>query len=57
MDGTNPLGTGTMNHAGAAAFSTAKLATGSHPIVAVYSGDAGDIGSKSAVLTVKVTSQ
>jgi hypothetical protein len=57
MDGTTALGTGTIA-AGKATFSTATLAVGTHPITAVYNGDAtnGIVGSTSAVLSQDVQS-
>ncbi|HEY3706167.1 MAG TPA: FG-GAP-like repeat-containing protein [Terracidiphilus sp.] len=38
MEGTSQLGSGTVS-AGTASYTTSKLATGSHSIIAVYSGD------------------
>ncbi|MEP7097286.1 MAG: Ig-like domain-containing protein, partial [Dokdonella sp.] len=48
-DGASVLGTGAVN-AGAATFTTATLTLGSHPITAIYSGDAANAPSTSAVL-------
>src|SRR5439155_9319295 len=39
QDGATPLGTGTLNGAGQATFSTSTLAAGTHAITAVYAGD------------------
>jgi len=50
FDGVTSLGSGTVD-AGIATFSTVALALGSHPITAVYSGDANFGGSTSTVLT------
>ena len=46
-DGTTPLGTGTLNGAGVATFTTSTLAVGHHNITAVYGGDASFNGSTS----------
>ena len=51
LDGVVTLGTGNIDAAGNATFSTAGLALGSHPITAVYAGDANYGGSTSAILT------
>ena len=53
LDGGNALGSATLS-SGAASFSTASLATGSHSITAIYSGDANDAGSTSAVYGLTV---
>jgi hypothetical protein len=50
-DGATTLGTGTLNGAGQATFTTAALAAGSHSITAAYAGDANFIGSTSPALT------
>jgi sugar lactone lactonase YvrE len=50
LDGATVLGTGTLAN-GSASFSTSTLAQGAHSITAVYSGDAGNTGSTSAVLS------
>jgi hypothetical protein len=55
MDGATVLGTGTLNGAGLATFSTATLALGPHTVTAVYGGDANDAASTSAAVTVTVT--
>ena len=54
MDGTTLLGANPTT-GGVATFSTGSLAMGSHPITAVYSGDANNATSTSAVLTQVVS--
>jgi len=49
-NGTATLGTGTLNTAHQAQFSTSTLAVGTHSITAVYAGSANFSGSTSAVL-------
>ena len=49
-DGATTLGTGTLNGAGVATFTTAALAAGSHYITATFSGDGSFNGSTSSVL-------
>jgi hypothetical protein len=49
FDGTSKLGTATLS-GGVAALTTAKLAVGTHPITAEYSGDADNAKSTSSVL-------
>lgn len=56
LDGAVALGSATMA-GGAASFSTAALASGTHSITAVYSGDANDLASTSAVLTQTVNAK
>ena len=56
MDGAATLGTGTLNAAGVATFSTAALSVASHSITAVYAGDLNFTGSTSAVL-IEVVNQ
>jgi hypothetical protein len=53
-DGTTVLGSGPVA-AGVAAFSTSALAVGTHPVTAVYSGDANNATSTSAAVSVAVT--
>lgn len=53
LDGTTPIGTGTLNAAGQATFSTAALAAGAHPITARFEGTANH-GISSAALTQQV---
>ena len=53
MDGATLLGSGTVS-AGVAAFSTATLTAGSHNLTAVYGGDAGNLASTSAALSLIV---
>jgi sugar lactone lactonase YvrE len=50
LDGATVLSTGTLA-GGTAQFSTSTLSPGTHPITAVYSGDATNQGSTSAVLS------
>jgi predicted secreted protein len=52
-DGSAVLGTATLS-AGTAVFSTSTLALGAHAITAVYSGDANNAASQSAVLSEQV---
>jgi hypothetical protein len=54
-DGNTVLGTGTLDAAGKATFSTASLSIGSHSITGVYGGDGAFQGSTSAALTQTVT--
>jgi large repetitive protein len=58
FDGTAQIGTGTLNTAASATFSTSALTVGPHTITAVYSGDTNDAGGTSPALTetVKQTS-
>jgi len=51
FDGATLLGTGTLNAAGKATFTTTTLALGTHSITAVYSGDANYTGSTSSVVS------
>ncbi|MCU1458201.1 MAG: hypothetical protein JWL73_2293 [Actinomycetia bacterium] len=51
LDGTTPIGSGTLDGSGIATFSTAGLSGGTHPITAVYAGDAGNTGSTSDVVS------
>ncbi|MFI5120322.1 MAG: beta strand repeat-containing protein [Thermoanaerobaculia bacterium] len=50
MDGAATLGTGSLNGSGQATLSTSALAVGSHPITAVYGGDANFTGSTSLIV-------
>ena len=52
--GTTLLGSGTLNGAGAATFTTSSLQAGSYSITANYSGDANDTASTSAALVLNV---
>ncbi|MGB7752651.1 MAG: glycoside hydrolase family 44 protein [Candidatus Acidiferrales bacterium] len=54
LDGQMQLGAVTLN-GGAASFSTASLAAGTHTITAAYSGDSNYAASTSAASTVTVT--
>ena len=49
-DGATTLGTGTLNGAGVATFTTTALAAGSHYITATFSGDGSFNGSTSSAL-------
>ena len=51
LDGSTILGTGTINAAGVATFTTSALAIGSHSITASYGGDSTYNAATSAVLT------
>jgi hypothetical protein len=53
LDGTTPLGQGTLSN-GVAALSTSSLTAGSHTITAVYSGDANFIAATSGPLSETV---
>jgi len=55
MDGATVLGTGTLNGAGVATFTTSTLALGAHSVTAIYGGDSNDAGSTSPAVTVTVT--
>jgi len=50
IDGTTPLGTGTVSTSGIAKLSISTLAVGSHSITAVYSGDTNFITATSSAL-------
>ncbi len=51
MDGTNLIGTGTLDSSGMTSFSTAGLTVGTHTITAFYPGDFNFYKSTSAPLT------
>jgi hypothetical protein len=53
MDGSTLLGTATLSN-GVASLTTSALATGSHAITAVYSGDANYVASTANVVTQSV---
>jgi hypothetical protein len=53
-DGTTQLGTGTLNSAGQATFTTSSLAVGNDSITAVYYGDTNFTSSTSASLSQNV---
>jgi hypothetical protein len=55
-DGATLLGPGTLNSSGVAAFTTSKLAAGTHSITAVYAGDTNFTGSTSGALSQVVSS-
>jgi hypothetical protein len=50
-DGAATLGTGALNAAGNATFATSSLALGTHPVTAVYGGDATYTGSTSSIVS------
>jgi hypothetical protein len=54
MDGATTVGMGTLNSSGVATYTTSSLAVGQNSMSAVYSGDANNAGSTSAVLTQTV---
>jgi ELWxxDGT repeat protein len=56
IDLTTTLGTGTLNGAGKATFTTSTLAVGTHAITASYGGDNNFTGSVSAILAETVRS-
>jgi hypothetical protein len=47
LDGATPLGSGTLNPQGVAAFTSSSLPGGTHNVTAVYGGDSDFIGSTS----------
>jgi large repetitive protein len=53
-NGTTVLGTGTLNGAGVATFTSSTLAVGAYSITAGYKGDSNDTGSTSAALSLTV---
>lgn len=58
QDGTSILGTGSVNGAGIATFSTATLSVGQHEITASYGGDSSSQASASSALvqTIQIAS-
>jgi hypothetical protein len=54
LDGTSTLGMVSLNAQGTAVFTTASLASGSHTIDAVYSGDQNFLASQATALTEQV---
>jgi hypothetical protein len=54
LDGTNSLGSGTLDTTGTATFNTTALAVGSHSLTAAYAGDAGNAPSTSAAVPVTI---
>jgi hypothetical protein len=54
LDGTTPLGTGTVNSSGIATLALSTLAVGSHSITGVYSGDTNFIALSSSAITQSV---
>ena len=57
LDGTVQIGTGTLNTAGLATFTTSGLKTGSHSITAVYAGDSNNGASTSPALAESIKQQ
>jgi hypothetical protein len=53
-DGASTLGSGMLNGAGQATFTTSTLGQGNHSVTAIYGGDSSFTGSTSAVLTQTV---
>jgi hypothetical protein len=51
LDGTTPIGTGTLSSSGVATLSLSTLAVGSHSITSVYSGDVNFATATSSALT------
>jgi hypothetical protein len=51
LDGTTIIGTGTVNAAGVAIFTTSTLTTGTHSVTASYGGDSSYNAATSAILT------
>ncbi len=54
QDGATVLGIGALDASGVAAITTTALALGTHPIIAVYSGDANHTTSKSSTLNQQI---
>lgn len=54
-DGTNSIGTGTLNSSGVATLSTSSLALGANSITAQYGGDSNNAASTSGAVSVTVT--
>jgi hypothetical protein len=55
FDGTNRLGAATLDLTGTATYSATTLASGTHALSAVYTGDANFLGSTSGVVSEQVT--
>ncbi|TCK73743.1 Ig-like domain-containing protein [Acidipila rosea] len=53
-DGSTILGTQTLNGSGSAALTASGLGVGPHVLIAVYSGDTGDLGSTSTTVSDSV---
>jgi hypothetical protein len=49
QDGSNTIGTGTLNGTGIATYTTSTLTVNSHPITAVYGGDGSFTGSSGSM--------
>lgn len=56
FDGANQVGTGTLNAAGQAAFTTSTLALGAHPMTASYQTDGNFASSTSVALSQSINS-
>src|SRR5262249_20876880 len=56
MDGSNTLGTGTLDSSGHATFTASYLSVGTHTITVTYGGSANFLASSSPVLTQTVLS-
>jgi hypothetical protein len=54
MDGSQSLGTSSLNSSGVATLTAPGLTVGQHSLTAVYSGDTNDLVSNSSILTVTV---
>jgi hypothetical protein len=55
LDGTNMIGSGTLNASGQASFTTSTLAVGTHPMTAVYAATLDFNGVTSPVLSQVIT--
>ncbi len=57
LDGTTPLGTGTLNASGVATYATSALSVATHSVTASYGGDTNYLTATSAAVTVTVTAK
>ncbi len=55
LDGTTPIGTGTLDATGAASFTTSSLAIGTHLVSIAYAGNANFLPAVSGGVTVVIT--
>ncbi len=55
LDGTNVIGTGTLDATGTATFTTSSLALGTHVVSVAYAGNANFLPAASAGVTVVIT--